>query len=181
MTYRTNKNALSRWKWKNRRARKYVHFDERLGLKEVWHYISNPENIEKHSFYPFIFFKMIQTKYVVDENSKTASKKRIKKCKPRDIYYSAHTDRYVYSYYGHLLNQIYNQRVDADYTDNASIAYRDNKEGMNNIHSARKAYDFIRKQDSCFVIIGDFNNFFDNLEHSYLKERWLDLLDLLRN
>ena len=42
---------------KNNGKRKYAHFDKRLGLKESYKYISDPENIEKHNFYPFIYYE----------------------------------------------------------------------------------------------------------------------------
>lgn len=45
---------LYEWKVKNTIARKYAHFDEKVSLDQVWNYISNPDNIMKHGFYPFI-------------------------------------------------------------------------------------------------------------------------------
>ena len=35
--------------------RNYAHFDKRLGLLEVARFISDSDNVAKHSFYPFIF------------------------------------------------------------------------------------------------------------------------------
>ena len=45
---------LYEWKTKNANARKYAHFDEKVSLDKVWDYISDPTNIVKHGFYPFI-------------------------------------------------------------------------------------------------------------------------------
>ena len=48
---------LYEWKVKNATARKYAHFDEKVSLDKVWNYISNPDNIMKHGFYPFIHYE----------------------------------------------------------------------------------------------------------------------------
>ena len=35
----------------------YIHFDKRRSLDDVlWNYISNPENVKHHGFFPFIHF-----------------------------------------------------------------------------------------------------------------------------
>ena len=36
------------------------------------------------------------------------------------------------------------------------------------------------KNKDCYIVVGDFKNFFDSLDHNYLKERLCDLLDVLR-
>ena len=48
---------LYEWKTKNANARKYAHFDEKVSLDKVWDYISDPTNIVKHGFYPFIHYE----------------------------------------------------------------------------------------------------------------------------
>ena len=48
---------LYEWKTKNVNARKYAHFDEKVSLDKVWDYISDPTNIVKHGFYPFIHYE----------------------------------------------------------------------------------------------------------------------------
>ena len=40
---------LEKWKEKNKEAKKYAHFDEKVSLNKVWNYISKPENIMKKS------------------------------------------------------------------------------------------------------------------------------------
>lgn len=34
----------------------YAHFDYRTSLADQWEYISDPENVAKHGFYPFIHY-----------------------------------------------------------------------------------------------------------------------------
>ena len=171
-------SELLKWKEKNRRGRSYAHFDAKINLcndfHKIWEYINNENKVATHGFYPFIHFEISTRKFGFDE----VKKKKIKKDpKDRPIYYSAHMDRYIYSYYGYKLNQHYNARLADDAIDDVSIAYRNNKDRDNdNIYYARKAFERIKDLRNCYVIIGDFKSFFDELDHTYLKERLLDLL-----
>lgn len=164
---------LQEWKEKNARARKYAHFDDKVSLDKVWDYINNPSNIEKHGFYPFIHYEKKFNKFK-KENGKGYVKE-----KSRQLCYSAHLDRYIYSYYGYLLNQEYNKYLEKKDMNMVSVAYRDNLH-KSNIYFAKIAFDFIKNANECFVIIGDFSNFFDSLDHKYLKEQMCDVLNVNR-
>ena len=146
--------------------RPYAHFDYRTDVGKTKNYISNPENIVHHGFYPFIHYKQIQVKY-----SKEAGKEE----KKRDICYAAHIDRCIYQYYSFLLNELYNQRVMRDSISQVAVAYRTDLH-QNNIHFAKRAIDFICSCMPCYVMIGDFTGFFDHLDHKYLKRQWRSLL-----
>lgn len=160
---------LQEWKQKNARARRYAHFDDKISLEKVWDYISNPANIQKHGFYPFIHYEKKFNKFK-KENGVGYIKE-----KSRDICYSAHIDRYIFSYYGYLINQKYNNYLVERSMDMVAVAYRDNLK-KSNIHFAKKAFDCIRGAGNCYVIIGDFSHFFDSLDHNYLKMRMCDVL-----
>ena len=159
---------LQEWKSKNKLARNYAHFDKKISLDIAWNYISNPEKVASHGFYPFIYYTKEFTRY---------SKDKGRVPKERNLCYSAHIDRYIFQYYGYQLNEQYNRRVMKDGTNDAVIAYRNNL-GKNNIHFAKQAVDFIREQESCYIVVGDFEKFFDNLQHSYLKKMLSDLLEV---
>lgn len=158
---------LNNWKQRNRNAKKYAHFDEKVSLDKVWNYIKIPENIISHGFYPFIHYEKKFNKY----------KKGEIVSKSRELCYSAHIDRYIYSYYGNLLNQIYNKYAKEHSINDVALAYRDNL-GKSNIHFAKQAIQFIRSSNPKYVIIGDFTHFFDNLQHNYLKTKICELMDL---
>lgn len=145
----------------------YAHFDYRTSLADQWEYISVPENIATHGFYPLIHYTQKSDKF------NPVSKK--KKEKSREIRYAAHIDSCIYQYYSFLLNEQYNQRVGQDGISDVPVAYRTDL-GKNNVHFSKAAIDFIRQCNECYVMIGDFTNFFDNLDHQYLKMRWCDLL-----
>lgn len=146
--------------------RPYAHFDSRTNIANVRQYISNPQKVAKHGFYPFIHYEKNMDKF---KKGKGKVEKR------RDICYAAHVDRCIYQYYSHLLNELYNQRTDEDGITKVAVAYRTNL-GKSNIQFAKAAYDFIRESKDCYVMIGDFTHFFDNLCHAYLKKQWCSLL-----
>lgn len=160
-----------KWEKKTKDNRGYKHFDCKKNSQslKLQKYITNPLKIAKHSFYPFLHHTIIMKKF--DKNSL----RKIKK-KTREINYSAHIDRLIFSYYSQILNNKYNDYVLKKNINNNIIAYRDNL-GKNNIHFAKIAFDFIRKFKSCFIIIGDFSNFFDNLDHNYLKDQICKVLN----
>lgn len=146
----------------------YAHFDKRvsLDLPSVRDYVLNTQKISKHSFYPFIHFTKRQSKYDGKES----------RVKPRELYYCCHLDRCVYQRYAFLLNQEYNAHLQQIGLNEVAIAYRDNL-GKNNIDFAGEAFNAIKSQDECLIFVGDFTNFFDELDHIYLKKRLLELLN----
>ncbi len=157
--------TLQDWKQRNEKSKKYAHFDKRINLSNVWNYINNPKKVAQHGFYPFVHYTQRFNKF---------SKGEIKP-KERELCYSAHIDRYIYSYYGYKLNQKYDKRAVDDGINDVALAYRDNL-GLNNIHFSKIAIDFIRSQKECWVMVGDFTHFFDNLDHKYLKDQICELL-----
>lgn len=151
----------------DKKSRKgYAHFDCRTGIKEQRDYISNPEKIARHGFYPFIHYEKKQVKF-----SKTGGEIE----KKRDICYASHIDRCIYQYYSFLLGERYNQRVRSDGISQVAVAYRTDLH-QNNIDFAKRAIDFIRGSAPCYIMIGDFTHFFDNLDHKYLRKQWCSLI-----
>lgn len=146
--------------------KRYAHFDKRvsLAMPSIRQYVMNSQKIAVHSFYPFIHF------------TKTISRFGKKEPKVRELYYCSHLDRCVYQRYAFLLNQKYNKHIEDTAIDNVAIAYRDNL-GKNNIDFAKEAFNAIRAQEHCLVIVGDFTEFFDRLDHHYLKKMMCNLLD----
>ena len=145
----------------------YAHFDYRIDITKAAEFIKNPENVAHYGFYPFIHYTMKMNKY----NAKTG-----KKLKKREICYAAHLDRCIYQYYAWGLNELYNKRIRKLGIEKVPVAYRTDL-SESNIQSAKKAFDFIKENPQCCVMIGDFTNFFDSLDHQYLKKRWGDLIE----
>ena len=148
----------------------YAHFDLRVSLSmpSIRKYVMDRTKIVTHSFYPFIHFEKKNSRY---------GKKGPKK--PRELYYCSHLDRCVYQRYAFLLNYQYNIWACENNIDDVAIAYRD-KLGKYNIDFAKDAFDAIRSFPQCFILVGDFTNFFDNLEHQYLKKMMCEVLGVER-
>lgn len=145
----------------------YAHFDYRTDVKSSADYITSPDKVAIHGFYPFIHYELKIVKY-----NKVKGKKPPK---IRDICYAAHLDRCVYQLYNAILNEKYISRIREDGISDVPVAYRTDLH-KNNIDFAKRAFDFIRDKQSCFIMIGDFTGFFDNLDHKYLKQQWCSLL-----
>jgi len=155
---------------KNYDTKYFTHFDKRISFEKVKDKIQNPEWIAQHGFYPFLHYEIIFNKY----NRKT----KMKKQKIRKIYYAAHVDGYIYSYYGDKINERYNETTKKRDINDVSIAYRNNKKGKNNIHFATEVIDFISKQSRAYIFVADFTDFFDNLDHKYLKEKLKEVMGI---
>lgn len=97
--------TIEEWKERNSKPKKYSHFDRRKSVDFAWEYISNPKNIASHGFYPFIQYHKKYKKY------NKCSKNNGVKIKDRKLCYAAHMDRYIYSYYGFLLNEKYKKQM----------------------------------------------------------------------
>lgn len=162
---------IQEWLDKSSTKKGYAHFDRKVELKDVFDEIRNPQTIINHSFMPFIHYPLTFHKY----SKKNGNDER--KDKIRKLYYSSHYDRCIYQYYSYLLNEQYNQKAIEYGIENVAIAYRTNLK-KNNIHFAKEAFDFIKAQTNCFIIVGDFKDFFDQLEHKYLKEKLCRLLNV---
>ncbi|SES27898.1 reverse transcriptase domain-containing protein [Salipaludibacillus aurantiacus] len=148
---------------KKYRLKKYKHFDYRRPFQKVKHLITEPSWVAQHGFFPFIHFKITFRKY------NKRQKKR--KSKEREIFYASHLDSFIYKYYGDILNGYYNSIAKEYNIHNVATAYRNNFKGKNNIHFAKEVIDFIAQQKQAYIFVADFTNFFNNLDHHYLKEQ----------
>lgn len=157
------------------KASMYVHFDHRTALTDrVWQYISDPEKIKKHGFYPFLHFSIEENKVRKVEGKPSL------KYKNRDIMYADHMDSWIYRYYGEKLNDAYNTFVKLHSFAQVPIAYRNCLRGQSNVEFAAEAFYFLHQHAPCYVLIGDFTHFFDYIDHAYLKERLCQIFKVNR-
>ena len=148
------------WLEKNNKYTDYKHFDKKVLLKNVIKDIEKPQNIEKHAFIPFLRIYKRNIKY----NGKD------KKVKVRSINYASHYDSCIYKYYSFLVDKAYEKYAKTKLINKVAIGYRSSFQETN-IQFAKQAFDFIKKQYNSIVFIGDFTDFFDNLDHKYLKKQ----------
>ncbi|MEK4711978.1 reverse transcriptase domain-containing protein [Sporosarcina sp. FSL K6-5500] len=147
--------------------RNYLHFDRRKKYVKWKDYVSDAKWVKSHGFYPFIHFELKSKR--MDLNSPNG--KKAFETKSRPIMYAAHIDRFIYKYYGSILNNDYNEYMKKLEINEVATAYRSNMNGKNNAHFAKDVFEFIASQDNAFVYLGDFKGFFDNLDHKYLKDK----------
>lgn len=154
----------------------YTHLDIKKDYVKYENMIKNTNWIQKHGFYPFIHYEIIFNKYVYDKDTGIKEKRE----KKRDIFYSSHIDRFIYQYYGQILNECYDKISINRGINKVATAYRNNLKGRCNIHFSKEALEFICKCKSAFIFVGDFSVFFDNLDHDYLKDKLVQALDVER-
>ena len=142
----------------------YAHFDHRVSFAEAQAKILDSECVSHHAFYPLISNQIITVRYRGGKRS----------CKVRNIAYASHFDHRVFQYYSYLWSDLYNKKAIAEEFNEVAVTYRSSLSSdsavtaAGNISSAKRAFDYIREQDSAFVLTGDFESFVDNLNHAYL-------------
>ncbi|RBT18039.1 hypothetical protein EA95_00834 [Enterococcus faecium] len=143
-------------------TRPYLHFDYRTRYSSVKSYVENPKRIIRHSFLPFIHKEKVLIKYKESEIGE-----RPIKLKLRDLYRAGHLDSCIYKYYTDCLNECYEYQTQIRKIDNNVASYRSGK-GKSNIDYAAETINFIKqKKNGCYIFIGDFEKFFDTLDHEY--------------
>ena len=154
-------------------ARKpYIHFDLPLGPQAAYEYVTDPQKVERHSFYPLLRYKLITPR--IRRCPTGSAKPFVKDPKKRPISYPAHKDGYIYSYYKSLLEPRYEDWLRSNELGEAVTAFR--RIGENNLTLAKKAFDFIRSNPKCKIVVTDIESFFDNLDHDLLKKTWARFL-----
>ena len=99
----------------------------------------------------------------------------IKEPKARSISYPAHKDGYIFSYYKSILEYPYEDWLKGKGLGEAVTAFR--SIGENNITLAKKAFDFIKTDLNCQIVVTDVESFFANLNHELLKQTWARFLN----
>lgn len=164
------------------RRRNYLHFDYPLKSEQVFTYVTNSKNIEKHAFYPFIHFELHSQKIkktgfkIVEGRKKFIVEKQSKKVRP--IKYSSHIDGHIYAYYAHILSVNYEKILYEKNLSESVLAFRKLPNSPNNIDFAKNVFVEVKQRQNCSVICLDIKSFFDDLDHIILKKAWLKILEL---
>lgn len=163
------------------RAKFYLHFDKKRTPSNILRYVTNPDNINKHAFYPFIAYTRTERK-IHKPNDVIEFKE-----KNRPISYASHIDGAIYAYYAHLLEQPYEAQLSEQRLQNNITAFRKitgTFEGKtiakNNIYFSKDVFDTIREKQNCVALCYDISGFFDNLDHALLKQAWCEVLGVDR-
>ena len=153
-------------------TKRYIHFDLPLSPEDATAYVSDPQKVKRHPFYPLLSYELITPR--TRKSPLGSGKPFTKEPKLRPIAYPAHKDGYIFSYYKSLLEGPYEDWLNGKGLREAVTAFRST--GENNITLAKKAFDFIRANPVCQIVVTDIESFFDNLDHDILKEIWTRFL-----
>jgi hypothetical protein len=186
------------------KLKRYPHIGFPLKSKDryLWieKYVTNPDEIAKHSFLPFIHKTSKKRKFrkqysedtgKVITDAKTKKALRKSSVKDRELYYASHLDSLIYGYYSEILSKNYEDKIKEYDLDEVVLAYRsiptkpENIDGPNkcNIDFANDTFNYIRNYpDKEFIAIAlDIKGFFDELDHKILRDVWLQLLQTEEN
>lgn len=158
---------------KHRNRKRYAHFDARTSLADdrTRKRVLDARWVARHGFWPLIHMPLKLSKFgKSDESQKPTKKKKI-----RDVRYPAHIDRCVFQRYAFLVNELYNEAILETDVDKCAIAYRTGK-GLSTIDYAKSVFDFIAQHDDCIILVTDFKDFFESIDHKFLKSSLCRLL-----
>lgn len=163
------------------KTKNFLHFDKRQKFNYVKSYVESPDKVSLHSFLPFIRFVYSFEKFH-DQGFTDMSNESVRpiKSKSRDIMYAGHLDGYIYKHYSNMLNTYYNDLALLYDINQNSLAYRNNKPKQSNIDFSAKIINQIMDYGSAYIMIGDFTNFFDRIDHSILKRNLITVLNVNR-
>lgn len=167
---RQRRGPLSTEKHPWYRSRNYLHFDPPVGFTQARKLVTNPARVSAHAFYPLISYQITTEKFKRDKETKLLRKHS----KPRDVAYAAHLDSYIYSYYAWKLGMLYEEELKERGIDDHVLAFR--TLGKSNIDFAADAFESIREKGDCSAVAMDIKGFFDNLDHTHLKDTWALIL-----
>lgn len=149
-------------------------------IKEV---VTDESNtlIKSYGFLPFlkIVTKTPRYKYFENEADPTLSKYKLQS-KKRPILFAGHKDSYILAFYAFMLNIRYQTYIRNLGISDSILAYRTDLDGQCNIQFAKTAFDSIKDKinanSNCTAIALDITGYFNNIDHSILKEMWCKVL-----
>jgi len=153
------------------RQRRYLHFDEPLSLQKAEALVTDPKAVAAHSFWPLIRFRVHTAKIKQDKTTGDIEWHH----KDREISYAAHGDSLIFGFYAEMLSVKYEAQLARRGLESCVLAFR--SLGKNNIDFAKAAFDEIIARGDCVAVALDVSKFFDTIDHSQLKHRWMRLLE----
>jgi hypothetical protein len=168
---------MNEWHLKRSDLKNYPHFDSLISSKDGEAYATDKVRVARHAFFPFIQYSQRWTRF--------AKKGEQGSPKERPIRYAARRDAYIYSYYRHVLSQLYESELDRLGLSENILAYRripipGGQGSKCNIHFAADAFRKIRELGDCCAIALDISSYFEHLDHARIKQLWCKLLGVNR-
>lgn len=207
-----NNDIYSRWvesqrqrikEWRRTNSKKkfvgergYLHFDGKVNFRDhidtgghkINDVLRSSSAIAEHKFLPFIRddqrvrrFRCKNMFTPLGEMRK--HHERFSTIKNRPIMYASHRDACIYSMYGQILYELYEDQILSDGIDSVVLAYRriphgDSGSNKSNIDFAQDLHKKILSYDHVGILMADMSHFFDTIDHEKLYARWAALLGL---
>ena len=143
------------------RPRGYKHFDVAVDERFADISASSPHFTANHSWLPLIHYVKREKRYKPLLGKTTF--------KDRDIMYASHRDACILSRYAFSLSVILEDFYNTQKLSSNVIAYRNL--GKANYAFSAEAFQFALSSAPCVVLCFDVTGFFDNLNHTILKNR----------
>lgn len=152
------------------------HFDAPLTVAAAQKLIADPKRVAAHAFHPFIEYEKRWIKFPKPE-AEVKEKSRL-------IRYACRRDACIFSWYRAILSDCYESKLKDSGISESVIGYRRiacvSGEGKCNIHFAQEAFSYIRESGNCYVYTLDISQFFENLDHKLLKNKWCEMIGVSR-
>lgn len=167
---------------KHKKPKTYRHFDDVFDFEKssnkIKDLVSDPtlKSVATFSFAPLVKILTKTPRYRYDESQGINDLET----KIRPISFASHFDSYIYSFYSYALTEQYQIYIKENKFDDCILAYRSDLNGDCNIQFAKKAFssvnDFVKSYGKCTAIALDIKGYFDNIDHTILKEKWCKVL-----
>lgn len=155
-------------------------FDFQNESNSIRHLVSDTslKSIANHSFLPFVKILTKTPRFRYQESEKQYGLDT----KIRPIAFASHFDTYIYGFYAFALNEKYQDYIKSEKFDDCVLAYRTDLKGKCNIQFAKEVFDIVKDRINnnklCSAIAIDITGYFDNIDHSILKDKWRKILKL---
>lgn len=155
------------------KERKYLHFDLPLTKDRRTALSFSASELRRHPFWPLLAFEDVERRVKKNDDGETTFEE-----KKRPIKFASHSDAALFEWYSKVLAETYEARLEAEPFTDSILAYRS---GVgNNITHAKGLFDEITHRGDCTAVAVDVSGFFDNIDHTVLRENLCNVLSTAR-
>lgn len=167
---------------KQRHLKQYPHFDAPLKMADALKLVNSPKAVSQHSFFPFIVDEKKYQPYRTPSTSSNVKKQRPEP-KIRPLRSTARRDAAIFAGYRQILAERYERYLEDNRIGSCVTAYRSipnapSASGKSNIHFSHEVFSKITELENSVAISLDISSFFENIDHSILRKRWCEILDV---
>lgn len=159
------------WEARAKDVKSYLHFDGKVSKAELERLANNPSAVAAHAFMPLIRYKERWIKF---------RKNGRKTLKSRPIRYCSRRDAAIFAKYRSSFSARYEEYLTRKGIEDIPIAYRKIAKhaggNKSNIEFSKDVFDICRKFGNCDVTVVDISSFFENIDHSILKNNLIKVL-----